>query len=207
MGERAVRGRPKLRVTGEHATDVLLWSTATYLLRIGTHRRKGYFHVFLAASLFAFFAFEAYLNEVGEPLAPEIWTSEREFFKKRKYRGTLGKFKYLAEKTGYKYSTAATSPFQSVRQLAEVRDQLAHGRRETFDVMADPEHADSIGATPKLMAWGERSFAKRAVADVQTLADGLMAAAKATCGEWAAGYRSSAFVGVRSSRSISLEDR
>lgn len=195
---------PKARVTGEHYIDLQLWATAQYLLGIGVRAKKGKFHPLLAASVFAFFAFEAYLNEVGRQLDPKVWGREREFFAKGKYQGPLGKFKYLAAKTGYQYSSG-TRPFQTVRGLAKVRDLLAHGRMETFDVRTSVNRADAIGLTPKIMEWGHLSFAKKAVVDIESLADGLMIAAKHTYGEWAVGYRSSAFVGISSSRSIHLE--
>ena len=195
---------PKVRVSGEHYVDLELWHTATYLLDIGANRTRGQFHPLLAASVFAFFAFEAYLNEVGRHLAPEVWARERDFFAKGKYQGTLGKFRYLADVTSYQYSSV-TRPFQTVRLLARVRDQLAHGRVETFDVRTSLKKADSVGAKPSLRAWGKLSFAKRAIADIETLADGLMAAAKARRGQWAAGYRSSAFVGISSTGGIDLE--
>ena len=196
----------KLRVTGEHATDIRLWDTATYLLQIGTARKKGRFYPLLAASAFAFFAFEAYLNEVGRKLFPELWQRERRLFTRAPYRGTLGKFKYLAQRTGYRYSEVAAGPFATVCGLERVRDQLAHGRAELYDVPATSRNAETIRAAPELMKWGERSFAEKAVADVGVLADGLMAAAKVKYGEYAAGHRSSAFVGVIGSRSISLRD-
>lgn len=198
-------GRPKLRVAGEHATDIRLWHTSTYLLQIGTSLEKGYFHPLLAASVFAFFAFEAYLNEVGRQLFPEVWKRERQLFTKGTYRGTLGKFKYLARKSGYRYSEA-TRPFRTVEHLVAVRDHLAHGRPETYDRKVSATRAESTGTNPKLMAWGQRSFADRAVTDVERLADGLMAAAKLKYGEAAVGFRSSAFVGVSSVGSISQED-
>jgi hypothetical protein len=194
-----------VRVSGEHYVDLELWHTATYLLDIGANRTRGQSHPLLAASVFAFFAFEAYLNEVGRRLAPDVWTKERTFFAKGKYQGTLGKFRYLSELTGYHYS-ASRRPFQTVRHLATVRDKLAHGRVETFDVRTSLKRADSVGTTPRLREWGELSFAKRAVADIKALADGLMAAAKARCGEWAAGYRSSAFTGISSIGGVDLEE-
>jgi hypothetical protein len=195
---------PKVRVTGEHHTDLALWFTANYLLGIGVRRKKGRFHPLLAASVFAFFAFEAFLNEVGRHLDPNAWRNERMFFSKGRFRGTLGKFRYLANKAGYTYSERAP-PFETVRALAKVRDMLAHGRVEPFDVKVNVNLGDSVKLTPKIMDWGDVRFAKKAIADIETLADGLIAAAKSNCGEWTAGYRSSAFCGG-DFRKIHLEE-
>jgi hypothetical protein len=198
--------KTRARVTGERYIDLDLWFTATYLLGIARRRRKGQAHPFLAASVFAFFAFEAYLNEVGRRLCPDEWSREREFFAKGKYQGTVGKFRYLARKVNYSYAPDRR-PFQTVRELAKTRDLLAHGRVETYDFNTAAERADAMSRNwqPKVMALAKAEHAKRAIADVQALADGLMAAAKTNCGEWAAGYRSSAFVGVTHVGSIGLE--
>jgi hypothetical protein len=71
----------KVTVTREHYTHIQLWNTATYLFHgIGVRLDRGYFHPFLAASVFSFFAFESYLNELGRLLDPGVWTRERHFF-------------------------------------------------------------------------------------------------------------------------------
>src|SRR4051794_31296704 len=44
-------------------------------------RERGWYRPSLVAMVFAFHAVEAYLNFVGELLAPDIWKNEREFFK------------------------------------------------------------------------------------------------------------------------------
>ena len=195
-------GKPtKVRTKGEHYIDLRLWHSATYLLELGVHRKTGSFHPLLAASVFSFFAFEAFLNEVGRQLDPTVWNRERDFFARGKYRGTLGKFKYLAEKTGFAYRADAR-PFQTVHSLATVRDALAHGRTEAFDVKVSVKRADSNDPMPTIDQWGRVSFAKRALADVEEIADGLMAAAKEKFGEWSAGYRSSAFCGIYGFREI-----
>jgi len=170
--------RRMARVAREHATDIELWHTATYLLQIGTTLEKGYFYPFLAASAFAFFAFEAYLNELGRRLFPDLWKRERKEFTRGPYLGTLGKFRYLAHRTGYAYSPTVR-PFQTIKILASMRDHLAHGRAELYERTVRLARAESISnAPPKLMGWGRASFARRAIADVERVSDGLMAAAK-----------------------------
>ena len=98
-----------------------------------------------------------------------------------------------------------TRPFQTVRALAKVRNAITHGRAEVFDVKVSASHADSRVPLPKLDQWARVSFAKKAITDVEILADGLMAAAKAKFGEWSAGYRSLAFRGISGSHTIHLD--
>ncbi len=191
----------KARIAGERYIDLQLWDAAKYFLDLGVHQKKGSFYPLLAASLFSFFAFEAYLNEVGRRLAPGVWKRERDYFAKGKYQGTLGKFKYLADSTGYRYRPDTRS-FQTVRALASVRNTIAHGRAEEFDVKVSASQAESRVPLPRLEQWARVSFAKRAIADVEILADGLIAAAKAKFGEWSAGYRISGFRGITASVSI-----
>ena len=75
-----MRRPPEARITGEHYSDLRLWQTATYFLDLGVHRKEGSFYPLLAASLFSFFAFEAYLNEVGRQLDRDVWKRERDCF-------------------------------------------------------------------------------------------------------------------------------
>jgi hypothetical protein len=205
MHEEHMAKAVKVRLAGEHYTDIHLWQTANYLLEIGVRRKNGGFHPLLASSVFALFAFEAFLNEVGRQLDSEVWSREREFFSTGTYRGTLGKLRYLAEKTDFAYRLDVR-PFQTIRALATVRDTLAHGRTEAFDVETTVTRAESLHQAPKLRQWGQVLFARRAVADIEQIADGLMAAAKTKFGEWAAGYRSSAFYGAQGVRSTHLLD-
>ena len=201
-----MKPKTKARVQAEHYIDIQLWHTANYLYDIGRRRRKGWFHPMVAASIFAFFAFEAYLNEVGRQLCPDVWQNERKFFARGKYKGTIGKFNYLAEHTGYGYASGVR-PFQTVRHLAQVRDSIAHGKTEIVDIEVSLKRADAVATDTKLSQWGERPFAKQALGDVLVLSNGLMAAATTKFGKYKAGYRSSAFVGVTGSRSIQVVDK
>jgi hypothetical protein len=164
------------------------------------------FHPFLAARVFAFFAFESYLNELGRQLDPDVWARERDFFAKGTYRGTLGKFKYLAEKSEHTYEVGQR-PFQTVRQLLHVCDYIAHGRAKLIEFKSDAKRAeDDARGESALRAWGKRDFAERALADVEAVADGLITAARAKFGEWSVGYRVTAFTGISSMGGIDLDE-
>jgi hypothetical protein len=81
----------------------------------------------LVAIVFAFHTLEAYLNTVGEILAPDIWGKEREFFKKDPYRGFYGKLKKILELVRISENEISRlSP--TVKWLKEFRDQISHGK-------------------------------------------------------------------------------
>jgi hypothetical protein len=195
----------RVRVTGEKYVDIQLWGTANYLLRLGNERDKGFYHPYIAASLFAFFAFEAFLNEVGRNLEPKVWEKERDFFKSGKYQGTLGKFKLLAEKVSFAYDTTKR-PFQTAKELGRVRDRIAHGRVERFDEIIRADRLDAHVFELHFEKWGTKKAAERAMADIEQLADGLLAASKVTRGKYAAGYRGTAFHGVTAARHATLHE-
>jgi hypothetical protein len=47
--------------------------------------------------VFGFQTVEAYLNFVGERLAPEIWDDERNYFRREPYRGWDGKLRKVMD--------------------------------------------------------------------------------------------------------------
>jgi hypothetical protein len=49
---------------------------------------KGSAHPFLAASLFAVLAFEAFVNVLGERIAPQVWADERDRFRGKGAKGS-----------------------------------------------------------------------------------------------------------------------
>jgi hypothetical protein len=193
--------RRMARAHGEHYTDVALWKTATHLLDRGTREPTGSHHLLLAASLFAFLAFEAFLNEMGQRLAPQVWAEERKRFRGRR-AGAVGKFKFLAKETGCACNWNRR-PLKTVKDLAGIRDRLAHGRTERWDEVTSVEEVVADSSPPELEEWGTSVFAERAVRDIEGAADGWMETAKARHPGFALD-RSSAFVGLSSQGRIDL---
>lgn len=194
----------KLRVEGEHFTYLRVWQTSKHLLAAGLEREQGSYYPLLAASVFAFFAFEGFVNELGRQIAPDVWTDERAFFARGEFRGTLGKFKYLAQLCDFHYN-AGTRPFQTVRMLARARDVLVHNKTETFDLEVPAgAFADAEVPSPTMNEYADRDFASRAVVDVERLCDDLIASAKLKFGEFEVGYRHRAFDGISGTHSKSL---
>lgn len=79
--------------------------------------------------MFAFHTVEAYLNYVGERLAPEIWEGERGYFTKEPYRGWYGKLRKVRELVDLS-PTSSDSHLKTVLELKELRDLIAHGKPE-----------------------------------------------------------------------------
>ena len=181
-----------------------LWKTTKRLLDVGLEDGPDE-RLLLAASVFAFLSFESFLNELGSRVATEAWCDERAQFSrgKKKYRGTMGKFTYLAELCDYSHRRDSGA-YQEVRQLAAVRETIAHGRTEEFSVEVPLGKEQRQNEHPQMWQWGAPEYANKAVASVEELSDGLWAAAKAKFGD-TVGYRSSAFVGIVGERYISLK--
>ena len=84
----------------------------------------------MIAMVFAFHALEAYLNYVGQLLAPEIWEKEREFFRKQQYRGFDGKLRKVLELCQLPSPNRTERPYSTVWLLKALRDLIVHGKTE-----------------------------------------------------------------------------
>lgn len=194
----------KVRLQGEHLTHTTLWATAERFLKIGLAEPKGSFYPLLASTVFAYFAFEAYLNTALRAVAPAVWKDEKKFFGTGKYRGTLGKCHYLAELVGLSIETSRR-PFQTARQLAEARDFLGHAKVEEFDVVVPVAKLDEPRPYPSAMdTYSSATFAKRAIEDVEKLCDALHLALIKKFGQLLFGSSAGAFSGVRGGWHASL---
>lgn len=196
----------KVRLTGEHLTHVMLWTTSRWFLAKGLAEVKGSFYPLIAAVTFGNFAFEAYLNTALRRVAPEVWQDERAFFSTGLYRGTLGKFEYLASACNYAVNRGRR-PFQSVKKLSEARDFLAHARVEEFDLVIPAEKLDEPKPSPSVLdTYASADFAKRTLADLEQLADALQVALGRRFGQLPFGSDEHAFAGISRSWHAALID-
>ncbi len=90
---------------------------------------RGQFYNHLVAMVFALHTVEAYLNFVGELLAPAIWKNERKFFSKGPYRGFGGKLRKVMELISLPVAEDVR-PLKTVLELKELRDLIAHPKTE-----------------------------------------------------------------------------
>lgn len=110
----------------------------------------------LSTMLLLFLSFEAYLNHLGEKIAPEIWENERGNFNGKKeidgekYPGPIGKFTYLQLSCGIPDDSVVTE-IVIVKELKKFRDLLAHGKTEESEITYSCKQGESLEIyTPKV---------------------------------------------------------
>lgn len=201
--------RQVIRTTGSHILYQRLWNAAQHYRHEADRQEPGFYYFYLGASVFAFFGFEGYLNEMGRLIAPDLWADERRAFgsRKSKYRGTLGKLRYLAEISGLRLNTGRR-PYKTVRELESARYLVAHLKTEDFDGVSTRRgyrHADP--PAPALDKYAAKAFVHRAMADVEALANALLKEAASRFPHELRGRGDRAFVGgITGAWSHSLTD-
>jgi hypothetical protein len=111
----------------------ILWKVAELNSQAATSPGKGAKLHALGAMLLYFFAFEGYLNWLGNRIAPEVWEEERKFFSCPLYQGSLGKYRFLAKILRLPSPDASSGPFQTAKGLLKLRDMAVHPKAEAGD--------------------------------------------------------------------------
>lgn len=122
----------KTTFEGEELTHRLLWEIVEVHSKEALARQEGWFYPSVVARVFAYHTVEAYLNYVGERIAPEIWKDERKYFQKDPYRGALGKLRQVMDLVALDW-TPNDRPLKTILELKEIRDMIAHGRPEKLE--------------------------------------------------------------------------
>ena len=130
---------PLLRTSdeGEHYVYLDLWYVVEQQLEHADYQLRGSFYCYLIAMVFAFHALEAYLNYLGDGLAPHIGIKERKFFSKPPYRGFDGKVRKVLKLLGISEPNRECRPYRSVWELKKLRDTIAHPQRERISYSID----------------------------------------------------------------------
>ena len=159
-------------VEGENFNHRLLWFIVKRQLEHGVSRPAGANHDDLVAMVFALHSMEAYLNFIGERLAPDVWAREREYFSKAPYRGFSGKMKKVLELVELEEPSRDSRPYSTVWLLKNLRDQIAHPKTERYAFTA-PHAPDDIMAFYRAPFQGlvTRENADRAYEDIEAFAD------------------------------------
>ena len=121
-------------VSGESYTYEILWSCCQRQLEAGKNEEINSKYFYLAAMTMAYFTYEAYLNHALNCVAPDIYENERTFFTTPAYYGTPGKLKKLCELVDIVFPETGERPYQSLKLLQQLRDYVAHGKPDPFDV-------------------------------------------------------------------------
>jgi len=84
----------------------------------------------LGAILLLFFAFEGYMNWLGDRISPEVWEYEKDFFSRGPYQGPLGKYCFLAKILGLPRPDTSRGRFQTAKAVLNLRDMAVHPKTE-----------------------------------------------------------------------------
>jgi hypothetical protein len=173
----------KARITGEHYTHRHLWHAAESFRQRGKTDENMGGLLDMAALLFVYFAFEAFLNDLGQRVCEGDWADEKKFFAVGPYQGTLGKLARIAETVNVKHDKSRR-PYQTVAELEARRHRLVHGHTETLDLEVRFKHPDSLKSIPAaIYAIAEEPFLSTAFADVESMCDELQTATARQIGE------------------------
>ena len=109
----------------------ILWITAHKNLALSRASEDDALFFALSAMLMMYFAFEGYLNWLGNLIAPEVWHNEKEFFNRPPYQATLGKYLYLSKILVLQAPNKSEGLFQTAKELQQLRDKVVHPRSES----------------------------------------------------------------------------
>jgi len=112
----------RLTVERTSQTYVDFTSGAGHFLSLARDEQPGSFYFRVAAAVFAAFAVEAYLNDLGA----EVFT----FWKSLERLGARDKAEVLHQRLLTNAIDWGTRPFGSVNELFDLRNRLAHGQTE-----------------------------------------------------------------------------
>jgi len=165
-------------VSGENYTHRILWTCARKQLEVARAEPPGNWYFELSAMLMVYFTYEAYLNFLGDRIDTDTWAREKDFFSKPPYRGTAGKQRRLLEVLSMTPAQSGTRPFATISELASLRDAVAHGKPEKFDInVKHSANRQPSGMKPWLRNRVTKSNAERAFTDVEQFINTLHAKA------------------------------
>lgn len=148
-----------------------LWHASKCVLERGIENKKGSKWQFLSSIVLTAFALEAYMNHVGHALEKQNTLPIcRQCFDRLP---TLDKLRRICDALGVEFHEGER-PFQTLQELKEFRDLMAHGKTETIEPkprVKPAEQADVIFSKRLFADWEQKiktqQFAERARADVE----------------------------------------
>jgi hypothetical protein len=149
-------------------------SHANYVLLNNAKRLNvGYFYEIMSCLVIAAFKHEAFINHLGYALLPNWHELEREKHAD-KQTAILTKLGLSIDK--------GQRPFQTLRDLFNARDELAHGKPQTLahDSLVESGSREEMRRRKPLTKWESLctiTFAQRAYDDTEEIADMLLSTA------------------------------
>jgi hypothetical protein len=138
----------KTVVSGESYTYEILWSCCQRQVELSKKKEDGKMYFWLTSMSMAYFSYEAYLNHALHKVAPDIYQAERTYFTDPDYYGTPGKLKKLCELASLDFPDASKRPYQSIKMLQKLRDSVAHGKPDPFEVTVKHKAGENPTAIP-----------------------------------------------------------
>jgi len=171
----------RTEIKGELFTHRILWECCDRQLKAAETARRdktGPLYFELSAMLMAYLTYEAYINFLGDRLAPEIWKDERNFFNTAPYRGVEGKLKKITELCNINDIRKGERPYQTITELNNLRSYLVHAKPDKYrKVIEHSRDNEPWLFHPKLRQLVTPEKAKRAIEDVQAFVEYLHAEA------------------------------
>jgi hypothetical protein len=113
----------------------VLWGIADRNIKNAQNLKKEAMFYSLGGLILLYFAFEGYLNWLGNKISPEVWENEKDFFSRHPYRGTLGKYCYLCKILVLPKPDASKGEFQTAKELEKLRNFAVHPKAESGNRM------------------------------------------------------------------------
>lgn len=128
--------RPIVETTrsGENYLHRTLWQVVIRSSENAAARPQGARYDHLAAMVFTFHTFEAYINFLGDRLAQDLWKREKTDRAIRSFEAKRSKVYSLA---GLSEPGWQAPPYSTVDALKELRDAISHGKIETHSPAAE----------------------------------------------------------------------
>jgi len=126
----------KTTINGELFTHKILWECCQLHCQAAdtaNEKKAGPIYYELTVMLMAYLTYEAYINFLGDRVAPEAWKNEKDLFNCDPYRGIAGKLKKISEVCHIQNLKKGERPYQTIVELGTLRDYLSHGKPDKYE--------------------------------------------------------------------------
>jgi hypothetical protein len=131
------RQKHRIQASSTTNTYVYCWIAARNALKSAQEEREGSFYSRMVAGVFAAFTIEGYLNHLGQRYVSDWAVFERKL-------GPREKLLFLQRVLRLSVDQSRR-PFQTLPEIMQLRDRLAHGKTvtEVSEVVVDDPHSEA----------------------------------------------------------------